>query len=175
MDEIGNYITIKTSTVKKPVGYLNITAIQKEYIGAYLYHHRILSEGIGLSFLEYGCTYPNDKFYLIYAKVNGLEYTAIKNIINDQSSIHQKFQLFSNYPNPFNSATYISFVIEHDCFVLIEIFNSIGIRKTVLLNRRLAKGRYRIKWDASDYESGLYLIRSVSGDFYQIQKCLLLK
>jgi hypothetical protein len=44
-----------------------------------------------------------------------------------------------------------------------------------LTNEVLSIGNYSINWNASDYPSGVYLIRMESGDFTQTQKVVLVK
>jgi len=45
----------------------------------------------------------------------------------------------------------------------------------ILTNKILPVGNYSIKWNASNYTSGVYLIKMESGDFTQTQKVVLVK
>ena len=59
--------------------------------------------------------------------------------------------------------------------IVIKVYNSLGQMKQLLVDQNLLPGIYKIDWDASSFESGLYLIRFESNNYFEIQKCLLLK
>ncbi len=73
------------------------------------------------------------------------------------------------YPNPFNAETTISFYLNEDSKVRLDIYNIMGQKITTLTNSRFEQGLHSIIWNASDYTSGVYFYhlsiedRSVSG------------
>lgn len=67
--------------------------------------------------------------------------------------------LANNFPNPFNARTNISFVINQQSVVKLEIFNLRGQRVETLVNGYLQEGFHTINWDASDVTSGMYFYR----------------
>lgn len=83
----------------------------------------------------------------------------INGIHQDASKVISEFQLYQNYPNPFNSQTTIEFFAPRKEKIVIEIFNIIGQKVKILLNREITPGRHRLRFDASDLPSGLYLYR----------------
>ena len=90
------------------------------------------------------------------------------------------FQLFDNYPNPFNPTTNIRYSLPEKGTVTIEIFNILGQKVIELVNEVQDAGSYTKKWDASNVASGMYLYRmSVSAEsgkkFFQNKKMLLIK
>ncbi len=59
-----------------------------------------------------------------------------------------------NYPNPFSESTQISFDLERDANVSLEIYNALGMRiHTVAGNRHLGPGNHRYQWDGRDGQS----------------------
>ena len=94
--------------------------------------------------------------------------------INTQT-IPDNYSISTIYPNPFNPATTISFSIPEFGFTTITVYDINGRQLETLTNEVLSVGNYSINWNASDYPSGVYLIRMVSGEFTQTQKVVLVK
>jgi hypothetical protein len=83
--------------------------------------------------------------------------------------------LFPNYPNPFNPATMIEFVLSKPEKVKIEVFNLSGQKVETLLNKPMPAGSHELKFTAKDLPSGVYLYRIEAGEFHQEKKMVLLK
>lgn len=89
--------------------------------------------------------------------------------------------LYSNYPNPFNPTTTISFSIPADSKVGVSIYNIKGQKVKTLVNDELEKGLHKIIWDSTDnsgksVSSGVYFYKlNVNGKDKAVRKCLLLK
>jgi hypothetical protein len=88
--------------------------------------------------------------------------------------------LFANYPNPFNPTTNISFFIEADSPVTIDVFNIRGQRVKTLTNEMFTAGRHNVVWNGTDTNgrnvgSGVYFYRMKSEGFAETKKMLLLK
>ena len=80
-----------------------------------------------------------------------------------------------NYPNPFNPATKIDYIIPKSEFVSVKIYDINGAELTTLVNEKLSSGKHSVDWDATDYPSGIYIARISSGNYYQARKMLLVK
>lgn len=90
------------------------------------------------------------------------------------------FQLFPNYPNPFNPITTIRYDLLKSVNVNVSIYNLLGQRIKVLENGFQQAGSYAMQWDGKDnYElslsSGIYICRIQAGEFVQSIKLMLLK
>jgi M6 family metalloprotease-like protein len=83
--------------------------------------------------------------------------------------------LYSNYPNPFNPTTWISFSLPRESRVKLEIYNVLGEKVETLLNEDLPAGYRKVEWDAGSLPSGIYFYRLTAGDGTQTKKMLLLK
>jgi hypothetical protein len=79
------------------------------------------------------------------------------------------------FPNPFNSAATISFVLPKSSLVTITIFNAFGQKVSTIVNNRLISGRYSYSWNAENLASGMYFIKLNSDNYTETTKCLLLK
>ena len=103
--------------------------------------------------------------------------------IDDQplSGIPQNFELFQNFPNPFNPETTIRFAVPKTARIEIDIFNSLGQRVRQLTSELYNGGYHEEIWDGKDdsripVSSGIYFYQMTNkSDFTQARKLLLLK
>ncbi len=83
--------------------------------------------------------------------------------------------VISNYPNPFNPSTKISYNIFQDDYVKLEVFSSIGERIIILYEGFKTAGEYETIFDASALPSGIYYLRMMLGNNQYTRKILLQK
>jgi len=88
--------------------------------------------------------------------------------------------LNSNYPNPFNKTTNISFSNAKAADININIYNSKGQLVRTLLNERVAKGDHQVAWDGrnnsnEDCGNGIYILKLMSGNIVNSRKIMMLK
>ena len=86
-----------------------------------------------------------------------------------------EFTLYQNYPNPFTPGTRISFRLEKNTRVTLEVLNILGQKVATLVEGYKPAGEYNIDFDAGDLSSGVYVYRLKSGQVSQSRKMLLLK
>lgn len=80
----------------------------------------------------------------------------------------------SNYPNPFNPETKISFTIREAGAVKLTITNVMGQSVATLINGvNMDKGTHNIVWNAGNLPSGIYLLRYEVNGFSTISKLVL--
>ncbi|MEJ2627994.1 MAG: T9SS type A sorting domain-containing protein, partial [bacterium] len=104
------------------------------------------------------------------------------------SSIHSepevstklRYQLYCNYPNPFNPSTTIRFQLPQTEKVTIAVYNMLGQQVKTLTDRTYLKGNHEIVWDGKNafgetVTSGIYFVRIRAGDFVENKKMLLIK
>ncbi|MBD3233672.1 MAG: T9SS type A sorting domain-containing protein [candidate division Zixibacteria bacterium] len=91
------------------------------------------------------------------------------------NAVPESKKLLSNYPNPFNALTEISYAIGEEGNVSIEIFNLMGRKIETLVNRHQQPGAYSVRWDAQNYASGVYFYKLQIGDEAIIKRMTLLK
>jgi len=81
-----------------------------------------------------------------------------------------------NYPNPFSGETTLSFNLEHQAIVDLELYNVEGrLVTTIIGDRSLAGGLHRIEYDGSELPSGVYFCRLSAGEVTLTSRMLLLK
>jgi len=103
-----------------------------------------------------------------------------KRDIREEEIIPYVFGLNQNYPNPFNPTTTVGFEIPSTQWVTLEIFNILGQKVTVLLDEKMAAGRYSLIWDGTNsagryVSSGVYFSKLSAGDNTEVKKMLMLK
>ena len=87
-----------------------------------------------------------------------------------------EFNLVQAYPNPFNPTTNIDFSIPNNGLnVSIRIYDINGRVLTTLVDKEFNAGYHNIKWNASNYASGIYFAKMISDSFIKTQKLMLIK
>ena len=104
-----------------------------------------------------------------------LEWEGLVNVEQTSSLIPDKFSLRQNYPNPFNPSTTIEFAVPKQSMVKLSVYNLLGEKVSVLVNKELQAGHYKSVFDASSLPSGVYFYRIDAGSFTQTKKLMLLK
>lgn len=95
--------------------------------------------------------------------------------VEEQSAMSPKTFKLSNYPNPFNPVTTVTYSVPVSGFVKVSVYDMLGRLVQDLVNSEKAPGEYKVSFDASGLESGVYFCRLSSGSYVQIQKMVLLK
>ena len=90
------------------------------------------------------------------------------------------FNLYQNFPNPFNSSTNIKYELFKSGRVKIAIINSKGEEVRSIINRYHHVGEYLIQWDGMDNQginmaSGIYFYKIISDRRIKTQKMIYLK
>jgi hypothetical protein len=88
--------------------------------------------------------------------------------------------LKGNYPNPFNPETTISYSLENDDYVNLDIYNIKGQKVKSVVNEKQKAGNYNIIWNGKDENNqlvgnGIYFYKIKSGKYTATRKMILLK
>ncbi|MDG5766885.1 T9SS type A sorting domain-containing protein [Balneolales bacterium ANBcel1] len=90
-----------------------------------------------------------------------------------------RFEILSNYPNPFNTATRIEFNIPEHAEglvpVRVDVFDITGRYVTTLTNRPRPAGKYTLTFNADNYASGVYIVRMLTHETIDSHKIMLVK
>ena len=97
-----------------------------------------------------------------YAGATAIEETAISSA---------EFNLI-NYPNPFNSETFIEYHMPYEGNVHLEVFNAIGRSVQILVDEFQEAGKYIVTFYASGLSSGMYFYRIIAGNNQQQKKMI---
>lgn len=86
-----------------------------------------------------------------------------------------EFALEPNFPNPFNPTTQIGFSLAEAGHVRLTVYDVLGREVAVLLDENRTAGRFHVTFDASRFNSGMYIYRLQSGNQVRTGKMTLLK
>ncbi len=101
--------------------------------------------------------------------------------------VPKTFSLEQNYPNPFNPTTTIQYTIsasggfgQSEQNTRLTVFNMLGQRVKLLVDRPQAAGTYEVMWDGtnesgSSVASGVYFYRLERGEHAEARKMVLIK
>jgi len=93
----------------------------------------------------------------------------------------KNFHLFSNYPNPFNPKTVISYQLPEKGSVKLTIYDMLGREVITLVDKEQSSGLHRTIWDGKDKKegdvpSGIYFYNlQFGGVFQKTGKMILIK
>ncbi len=98
--------------------------------------------------------------------------------IPDEPEQNSSALLLDLYPNPFTEQTTISFSLQEDAPVSIEVFSVYGARVAILLDKALKAGNHSFHWNGTDDKgnrltSGIYLFNLKTGSANVTKKVIL--
>ena len=130
-----------------------------------------------------GCDWVADSVDYTAAFFNSMDdcieacFLASNDVINQ---LPHAFNLYNNYPNPFNPVTTLRYDLPEDALVNITIYDIMGRIVRTLINSQQNAGFKSIQWNAtndagSPLSAGLYLYKIQADNLVQTSKMVLLK
>jgi minor extracellular serine protease Vpr len=100
--------------------------------------------------------------------------------VRSEETLPQSYQLYNNYPNPFNPSTVIGYQLPKSTSVQLKVYDILGREVSILVNEFQLAGTYKIIFNANNaggyaLPSGVYFYRLQAGTFSQTKKFVLLK
>ncbi|MCH8306360.1 MAG: T9SS type A sorting domain-containing protein [Candidatus Marinimicrobia bacterium] len=95
--------------------------------------------------------------------------------VEDEEAFSRSFNLYPNYPNPFNPSTTISFTLSKSSHISLLIYDIHGREVESLIEGIQPAGSHSIEWNASNLASGVYFYRLTADEFIQTRKMILIK
>jgi hypothetical protein len=191
--EGGIYLSTNSGTNWISRGLTNLTVTQMIFIGSNLI--ATTSSGIysstnnGLNWLNQytgfsiapgasSIVYTNQYFFVgtvgqsVWRRDSSDIFTNLK---IHYSGLPDEYLLFQNYPNPFNPTTIIQYALPKFSFIKLEIFDMLGRKIETLVNEKQTAGVYETKFNASQYQNGVYFYRLTAEGFRETKKMILIK
>ena len=130
-----------------------------------------------------GCDWVADSVDYTAAFFNSMDdcieacFLASNDVINQ---LPHAFNVYNNYPNPFNPVTTLRYDLPEDALVNITIYDIMGRIVRTLINSQQNAGFKSIQWNATNnvgtpLSAGLYLYKIQADNFVQTRKMVLLK
>jgi hypothetical protein len=98
----------------------------------------------------------------------------------EETNIPGHFELFPNFPNPFNNETVIKYNLSRPVEVSLVIYNILGQKVRTLVQDEKQNGTMNVAWNGKDdsgkeVSSGIYFYRLKAGEYTQTKRMVLLK
>ncbi len=143
-----------------------------------------------VAFIE-GAGTTSEKNYYTYTDnipVQGKSYYRLKqidfdgsymlsNVIEVETNQLTKFNLYANYPNPFNPETVINYEIPQDGIVSLKVYDILGNEIATLVEENQKGGKHSVSFNTSSYNlsSGVYIYKLQADKFTSVKKMILSK
>lgn len=104
----------------------------------------------------------------------------VTNVVTERKQAPVSFELYNNYPNPFNPTTTIRFNLKERSDINLTIYNSIGQRVRALTSGSFEAGTHSFVWDGKNdngelQASGVYYYNIKAGLQELTKKMIMLK
>ena len=122
---------------------------------------------------------PGNNYYDSLVTVGALQQITSLNV--DEKMVQPKFfNLYQNFPNPFNSLTNIKYEVFNLGNVNLVIIDSKGVHIKSIVNKYHQIGKYLMEWDGRDDQgrnmaSGIYFYKIILGGISHTEKMIYLK
>jgi flagellar hook assembly protein FlgD len=85
--------------------------------------------------------------------------------------------LYQNFPNPFNPTTTIQFKVpdNYNGNVTLKMYDLVGREVATLINQNLTSGIHEVKWDGSNFASGIYYYKLTAGTASEVKQMMMIK
>ena len=89
-----------------------------------------------------------------------------------EAATPDEFELYPNYPNPFNPSTTFSFYMPVAEHVTIRILSVTGQEVVTLVGGHVSQGLHQLQWRPNGIASGVYLCEMRAGGFVDRRKMI---
>ena len=114
-----------------------------------------------------------DNVVIATSYIGPMESTTDIDEMHDQLPV--EFQLFQNFPNPFNPTTTISWQSPVSSWQTLRVFNVLGNEIVTLVDEYKPAGKYEVDFNGTELPSGVYFVRLQTEGFTQTRKMTLMK
>ena len=96
--------------------------------------------------------------------------------VDTYDEIVAEYQLYHNYPNPFNPSTIIEYSLPQYGYVTLKLYDMLGREIATLVNEEKSAGNYKFEFNAGGLASGIYYYHiTVGNEFVETRKMVLLR
>jgi hypothetical protein len=95
--------------------------------------------------------------------------------VSESPAVPAAYSLDQNYPNPFNPETNIRYSIVKKDKVKLSVYDILGRRISVLVDKEQNAGVYTVPFKAAGLSSGVYFYQIEIGSFIQTKSMILIK
>ncbi|MDA3860653.1 MAG: alpha/beta hydrolase-fold protein [Melioribacteraceae bacterium] len=148
-----------------------------EGLGANMRAFELLINGKGYSFNW--AEYPEGHSWGLWRATTDLILESIfpygYTSVSEFNEVPSDFELMQNYPNPFNPVTVIEYTLQTEGKVKLEITDTLGQSIEILVNSVKPAGINKVKFDGTNFSSGVYIYSLTSNGKTESKKMQLIK
>ncbi len=120
--------------------------------------------------------FSENPYYPVPGKVYIYSDTTLSPYVNPKYDYSiADFRLIGNYPNPFNQRSLVSFTLERDRFIKLDVYDVWGRLAANLISGCFKRGMHKISWEAFNMPSGVYFVRLTSERRSDVRKVMLVR
>jgi len=179
VDQYGNKIGITTRLDYFNVGGVNVTP--DSAIHLYTLTLKVLNaDGLQVTWDQANTGIFDSRDHYIQETFIDYDSLLATSIVQREPNLPEHYQLYQNFPNPFNPSTSFEYQIPEAGNVELSIYNLLGRRIQQLQNGMKQAGKYRLTWNATDNQgrpvpAGIYLLKLNAGAFTKVIRMVLVK
>lgn len=137
-----------------------------------------MTKGEGLNYKDIYFVSANDEYIFAGSRFYGIWRRPLSEMVgveNISAEVPAGFSIKQNYPNPFNPTTNIEFNVPKSSDIRIKVYDLQGREVQTLVNERLNAGGYKVNFNGSSLNSGVYFYSLITQGFSDTKRMLLLK
>jgi hypothetical protein len=69
----------------------------------------------------------------------------------------------------------IRYEVPRKAHVTLTVYNTLGQKISTLIDKTMGAGSYKVRWEAGNFNSGIYLYRLQAGDVTRTKSMILVK
>jgi len=112
---------------------------------------------------------------LLYERVVEAHVLTYTGIAQPGEALPEAYQLYRNYPNPFNPGTTIRYDLPRNTRVRLAVYDITGREVALLRDGLQQAGRHEVQWNGALFASGVYMIKMQTDEWSQVNKMMLIK
>jgi len=145
-------------------------------LGTYKLSDMITGNDAGVLFVNVGGSIYSTPNISLGAYSSAILKAEILTGINQNNpNVLESFNLYQNFPNPFNPATTINYSIAKEGYVTLTVYDALGSKVATIVNEHKPSGNYSVQFNAGNLPSGIYMYKLESGNYSDAKKFILLK
>ena len=116
-----------------------------------------------------------DRLESIRTRMNGLVGMKLSKALDLLDKTPTQFTVEGNVPNPVSTTTSITYGLEEEASVTVEVYDITGRHMRTLVDERQRDGFHRVRFNAKNLASGTYVYRVQAGEQVEAGKMTVVK
>lgn len=175
---IGTKVRVKANINGSSVWQMQEIDGQSGYCGQNLILHFGFGNAAVIDSIKVEWSAGGDQYFTnvdVNQSVTITENGSIISVEESNVNVKKNYELFQNFPNPFNPSTKINYSIQNTEFVTLKVYDIHGKEVETLVNQNQRAGKYEVTFNSKNLSSGIYLYKISAGNFSETKRMILIK